>query len=248
MTVFTNPADGTVLLNEVYGELTAGNLHSGVRRLKDELRHLRNELNTQEWVAFCKSTLHNHPLREMFRGSAATKQQLPPSEWEGGLSYFEAARNRRKAIVRELREIANENKNATILSLGRNHLAETGFPQMQCESGKIVHDAGATRFDFIYALDYFDTLDAGKAKGLLPRLVAMLKPNGRLLIANLPPETPEASYLEAFLDYWPHYRSEEKLAELTVRVPEKLIGSQCVFRDEGGRTVFLELQKSPRPQ
>lgn len=241
---FTNPADGAALLNEVHGELTKGNLHSGVRRLREELGRLRNELSTQDWAAFCKSTLPGHPLREMFRGNSLTEQRFPPSEWEGGLSYFEAVRSRRKAIASELREIIDENKNARILSLGRSHLAETGFQQVRCEGGNISRNTGSTRFDFIYALDFFDTLVAGKAKGLIPRLVAMLKPNGRLLIANLPPETPEASYLEAFLDYWPHYRSEEELAELTARVPEQQIGSQCVFRDGGGRTVFLEIQKS----
>jgi hypothetical protein len=58
------------------------------------------------------------------------------------------------------------------------------------------------------------------------------------------PEIPDAAYLEACLNCWPNYRSEQEMARLADEVPEKHISSQCVFRDEEGHSVFLELQKS----
>jgi hypothetical protein len=42
-------------------------------------------------------------------------------------------------------------------------------------------------------------------------------------------------------------RSEEEMAALTALVPEQQISSQCIYRDEAGGTVFLEIQRAAKP-
>lgn len=164
--------------------------------------------------------------------------------WEYGLPFSEALRSRRDTVVRELNGIAREHKNATVLSVGHSWIVETSLPQVQWQGGGPGLDDRTEYFDLIYALDFFDTADTVMAVNILPKLLGMLKPNGRLLAANLTAEIPEAGYLEACMDYWPKYRSEEDMAALAVKVPERQVSSQCVFRDESGYTVFLEIQRS----
>ncbi len=147
-------------------------------------------------------------------------------------------------MARELNGIANEHQNAMVLSLGHSHIDEAAFPQVRLPGENFALDGGEERFDFIYSLDLFDTLDTVTATDLLPRLVKKLKPNGRLLAANLTPEIPEPAYLEAGMGHWPKYRSEEEMAKLAIDVPEGQVSSQCVFRDESGYTVLLEIQRS----
>lgn len=164
--------------------------------------------------------------------------------WEYGLHFSEALRSRRKLMLRELDEVATEQESAAVLSLGHSHVVEPRLPQIHRRSEDPVLDGSVERFDFIYALDLFDHLDTQTSIDVLPGIVSMLKPGGRLLAANLAPEVPEAAYLEACMGHWPCYRSEVETAALTAKVPEKQISSQCVFRDECGYTVFLEVERS----
>ena len=274
MTASTSLQNGNALLNDIYDELMTGSFYPAIHRLCEILDLLRNGMPVRDWREFCKSTVSRHPIRTILSEGPITGQWLrsPPEGgvdslafdlvcgrtvaaadatglgkmlygWEYGLPFSEALRSRRDAVARELNEIAREHKNATVLSLGHSWVVETTLPQVQWPGGPGLDDRTG-HFDFIYALDFFDTADTVMAVNILPKLLGMLKPNGRLIAANLTTEIPEAAYLEACMDYWPKYRSEEEMAALAVKVPEKQVSSQCVFRDESGCTVFLELQRS----
>lgn len=175
------------------------------------------------------------------RGTALGKTLF---RWEYGLRFSETLRHRHQLVLRELTEIAKERENGAVLSLGHSHVKEPGLVQVLRRHEDPVLDGKDGGFDFIYALDLFDHLDTQTIVDILPGIVSMLKPNGRLLAANLTPDVPEAAYLEACMAYWPSYRSELDVAALTAKVPEKQIASQCVFRDECGYTVFLEIERS----
>lgn len=143
------------------------------------------------------------------------------------LHLTDTFRNRRKQLAEELNAIAQDRKDPAIFSVER-------VPVTKVEQ----------RFDFMYAADLFEALDTLTAAKLLPLLVGMLQPHGRLLVANVVPGVPEAAYLEACINRIPQYRSEEDIATLTGLIPGKQISSQYVYRDEVGGTVFLEIQRA----
>src|SRR6185437_7972840 len=87
------------------------------------------------------------------------------------LPLTQTFRSRRKQVEQELVAIAREKSHPSILSV--DHLAAI---------------KGDRRFDFIYVTDLFDTLDESTGTKLLGRLLQMLQPAGRLLVANPAPE------------------------------------------------------------
>jgi SAM-dependent methyltransferase len=258
VTAATTLADGLSILDEVYGGLENGSFYASMNRLRVSLTALRHEIPSDQWSAFCESTMPHHPIQRVLRESPIRghRSHSPPQvldsqtldlicgsssimvgattvgkmlyEWEYSLPFSEALRIREATFRRELGGIHEDQQRPRILSLPHYSIG-------------IKLDGS---FDFIYASHLFDTLGTARARALVSKLVNALSPNGRLLIANLAPDVPDAAYLEACLNYWPNYRSEDDLARLVDAVPDRHISSQCVFRDESGYSVFLELQKS----
>lgn len=105
---------------------------------------------------------------------------------------------------------------------------------------------GAARWsdlDLIYSSGLYDYLSQRFAQVLTRTLFAMLKPRGRLLIANMTPEA-NAAYLEAFLDWWMTYRCEGDMRDLLAEIPPADVAWSRTFRQPGSHVVFLEIIKA----
>ena len=105
---------------------------------------------------------------------------------------------------------------------------------------------GAARWadlDFIYSAGLYDYLSDRFAAALTQSLFSMLRPGGRLLLANMTPET-NAGYLEACMDWWMTYRDEEAMCRLADVLPSNQIASSRLFRDHTRHIVFLELRRA----
>lgn len=70
------------------------------------------------------------------------------------------------------------------------------------------------QFDLIYSAGLYDYLPDATAMMLTARLHSMLKPGGRLLIANFLRSSYGRGYLEAFMDWQLQYRSEDDVRSL----------------------------------
>jgi extracellular factor (EF) 3-hydroxypalmitic acid methyl ester biosynthesis protein len=68
------------------------------------------------------------------------------------------------------------------------------------------------RFDFIYSAGLYDYLNERAALALTTALRSMLKPGGKLLIANFVPESESRGYAAAFMDWQLIYRTPAELA------------------------------------
>lgn len=112
-----------------------------------------------------------------------------------------------------------------------------GFADLQAS------DNGLGSFDFIYSLSRLDQLKPSSARVFLASLAAMLKPGGRLLVGNFTPEMQDSAYLEAVMNWWPVYRTEEEIADLTDGISDEVMTGHVVFRDRPGNIVFLEVQR-----
>jgi hypothetical protein len=91
--------------------------------------------------------------------------------------------------------------------------------------------------DLVYAASIYDTLPAATAIELTARLFEMLRPGGRLLVANFAP-TPFAGYMDAFMDWRLRYRSEADVAALFSEVPERDLCTCKLRRDPLGHVVY----------
>jgi SAM-dependent methyltransferase len=69
-------------------------------------------------------------------------------------------------------------------------------------------------FDLVYSAGMFDYLDSPLATRIVSTVAKMLRPGGRLMVANFLPESFGRGYMEAFLDWRLRYRSLQELVDL----------------------------------
>jgi SAM-dependent methyltransferase len=122
---------------------------------------------------------------------------------------------------------------------------EYEHPGLRTVSGSLrdlLKDPTLGAFDFIYVPTLLDTIEGARVSALFDSLLPLLKPAGRLLAANFAPDLGDTAYLEACLDWWPFYRSEENLTALVNPASARMLRGQVMYRDDSGGSVFLDLQ------
>lgn len=100
-------------------------------------------------------------------------------------------------------------------------------------------------FDFIYTAGLYDYLDDAFAARLTKRMFEMLRPGGRLLVANYHPSVPDVGYMETFMDWRLIYRDHPAMERIAAAVPAGLIDRERIFPDPTGAVLYLELGRRP---
>lgn len=96
------------------------------------------------------------------------------------------------------------------------------------------------QFDLIYSAGLYDYLPDALARRLTTRLVQMLRPGGRLLIANFVPGGSGRGYMELFMDWTLVLRSEAEMRAIA----EVSGGTQIhSFLDPHRNVVYVEMQR-----
>ena len=99
------------------------------------------------------------------------------------------------------------------------------------------------KFDFIYAAGLYDYLPDGFAHLFTRRLFEMLKPNGKLLVANFLKGIEDAGYVEIFMDWSLIYRDSSEVENLASEIPKDQIASTKIFNDSTDNIAYLEIRK-----
>lgn len=105
---------------------------------------------------------------------------------------------------------------------------------------------GKARFsgcDLVYAAGLFDYLEQPVAKRLVENMFHMVKPGGKIMVANFTHGIPDAGYMESFMDWWLINRSREEVAELFSGVQEN-IGELEIFCDPEQNIIFAIADKT----
>jgi len=74
--------------------------------------------------------------------------------------------------------------------------------------------------DFVYSLGLFDYLTQEHAQLVLGRMWSLVRPGGRLLIANLAPEAANLGYCESIMDWWMITRDQAAMTDLGEHVSD----------------------------
>jgi extracellular factor (EF) 3-hydroxypalmitic acid methyl ester biosynthesis protein len=96
-------------------------------------------------------------------------------------------------------------------------------------------------FDFIYVLGLYDYLSDETGSRLLSRLFGMLKPGGKVWLANFTGNLWSTGFMEAVMDWWLVYRTPEQMLAFGAAVPKESVAWREVFLDPTGNVAFLEL-------
>lgn len=103
--------------------------------------------------------------------------------------------------------------------------------------GSLLADALGS-FDLIYSAGLYDYLPDALAKRLTRRLLAMLRPGGRVLIANFVPGGSGRGYMELFMDWTLVLRTEAQMRELADAAGA---ADASTFADPQRNVVYAEL-------
>ncbi len=101
------------------------------------------------------------------------------------------------------------------------------------------------RFELIYSAGLYDYLPDAMARRLTARLVQMLAPGGRLLIANFVPAGTGRGYMELFMDWTLVLRTPVQMQALARQAGATLVHS---FMDPHRNVVYAELAAGAAPE
>lgn len=107
----------------------------------------------------------------------------------------------------------------------------------------LLRHAKFSNLDFIYSAGLFDYLIAPVGMRLIERLFEMLKPGGRLLIANFTPALEDIGYMEAFMDWRLIYRTVDEVRALFDGLPREKIESLTSYKDDNGVIAYVHAIK-----
>jgi len=98
--------------------------------------------------------------------------------------------------------------------------------------------------DLVYASGLYDYLSQPFATRLTKIMFDMLRPGGKLLVANFIPNYREIEYMETFMQWYLTCRDESQLEDVAKEIPTSEISHRRSFVEENGNIVFLELIKA----
>lgn len=100
------------------------------------------------------------------------------------------------------------------------------------------------RFDLVYSTGLFDYLGEASSRRLVSVMFQMLKPRGRLLVANFLPGVRDVGYMETFMDWRLVYRTRHELMEMTAELEQDAIDGIRIFAEENQNIIFLEIGRA----
>ena len=99
------------------------------------------------------------------------------------------------------------------------------------------------RFDLIYSTGLYDYLEPKIASRLTARLFAMLRPGGRLVLANFLPDLYCAGFMETFMGWDLIYRTPTEVDGLLDAVPFDQIAHRRTYVERNANIAFLDVTR-----
>jgi hypothetical protein len=98
-------------------------------------------------------------------------------------------------------------------------------------------------FDLIYSTGLYDYLQESAAQRLTGSLFQMLRPRGRLLVANFLPGILDVGYMESYMDWKLIYRTRKEMLEISMDIPQEAIHDIRIFSEESHNIIFMQITR-----
>jgi hypothetical protein len=98
-------------------------------------------------------------------------------------------------------------------------------------------------FDLTYSTGLFDYLPQKVAQQLTWAMFAMLRPRGRLVVANFLPGIRDVGYMESYMGWKLLYRTRQEMLEVAERIPEAEVRDIRLFSEENRNILFLQVTR-----
>lgn len=131
------------------------------------------------------------------------------------------------------------------LALVQREMGHLGVTTM-CESvrGLVTARVDLSNLDLAYAAGLFDYLGLPVAVAVTRAMLNMMKPGGRVIVANFAPNLVDIGYMETFMAWNLIYRDEHGMQEIAAGLPKDEVASSRVFREADNNIVYLEVTKA----
>lgn len=98
-------------------------------------------------------------------------------------------------------------------------------------------------FHLVYSTGLFDYLEQSVARRLAATMFQMLRPRGKLMVANFLPGVRDVGFMEAYMDWQLIYRTRQEMIDLTAEIPEAEIRDVRLCSEDQRNIIFLEVRK-----
>jgi len=98
-------------------------------------------------------------------------------------------------------------------------------------------------FDFVYSTGLFDYVQQAAAQRLTSMMFQLLRPKGRLLVANFFPDIGGIGYMESYMDWKLIYRTRQEMMDVSLHIPQADIRDIRIFTEENQNIIFLQITK-----
>ena len=131
------------------------------------------------------------------------------------------------------------------LALVQGEMGVLGITTM-CESvrGLVTGRVDLSDLDLAYAAGLYDYLGLPVAVAVTRSMLNMMKPGGRVLVANFAPNLGDIGYMETFMAWNLIYRDEQGMQEIAAALPREEVAATRVYRESDGNIVYLEIVKA----
>ncbi|PWU11015.1 MAG: hypothetical protein C5B51_03495 [Terriglobia bacterium] len=227
------------LLDYIYGSINVRPMIDGASELG---RHL---------YAFDRDTPAPSAVRNRLRMAAAEVDRMAGTGMRPHVLSVACGHLREAGMLESLRNgtlgrFVGADQDPLSLELVRREWSHLGVEARQCDARMLIRRGLSTlgKFDFIYSLGLYDYLSDKAAARLLATMVEMLNPGGKVWIANFVPDIWTVAYMEAVMDWWLTYRSEDQLNTLGDQIDAAKIASRRTFVEPENNVAFLEIVRA----
>jgi len=99
------------------------------------------------------------------------------------------------------------------------------------------------RFDLIYSTGLYDYLQLPAAQRLTSSLFGLLRPHGRLLIANFLPGILDVGYMESYMGWELIFRTRQEMMALAEEIASPDLRDIRIFVEENQNIIFMQITK-----
>lgn len=107
----------------------------------------------------------------------------------------------------------------------------------------LTHRHDLEPFDLIYSTGLYDYLQLPAAQRLTSSLFELLRPQGRLLIANFLPGILDVGYMESYMGWKLTFRTRQEMMALAEEIQSPDLRDIRIFVEENQNIIFMQISK-----